>query len=107
MIYGLFCCLVGLILLLGYLFLYNRAWYRLNDTPPALGPIAGQELKRLAPGLIFWALLGLGFGFIGTFLMVFFTDLPADNLEIWMAIGGGGGLALGIVWGIVFGVSGG
>jgi hypothetical protein len=106
MIYGLFCCLAGLILLLGYLFLYNRAWYRLNDDSPALGTVAGQELKRLAPGLIFWALLGLGFGFIGTFLMVFLTDLPVDKLDIWMAIGGGGGLILGIVWGFVFGVTG-
>jgi hypothetical protein len=107
MIYALFCCLGGLLLLLGYLFLYNRAWYRLNDNPPALGTIAGQELKRLAPGLIFWALLGLGFGLIGTYLMVFFNDLPVEQLQIWMVIGGGGGLALGIVWGFVFGISGG
>ena len=107
MIYGLFCCLAGLILLLGYLFLYNRAWVRFNDDAPALGAIAGQEIKRLAPGLIFWALLGLGFGLITTYLMVFFTDLPVEQLQTWMAIGGGGGLALGIVWGLVFGVTGG
>ena len=107
MIYALFCCLVGLILLLGYLFLYNRAWYKLDEDSPSLATTAGQELKRLAPGVAFWALLGVIFGFIGTFLTMLFTDLPAENLEVWLAVGGGGGLVLGVVWGFVFGVTGG
>jgi hypothetical protein len=106
MIYLFFCCLVGLLFFIGYLLLYVKAWqnsgYALSDIADGLG----QEIWGIVPGVILWAALGSAFGAIGVLVMINLTDLPGEQIKIWLAVGMSGGLIWGIVWGIIYSLTG-